>query len=106
VAGDEIWDPAETDPRIQAMIVDGLAGSGVYNAEGELVAIVSHSHKCLLTSLIEKTFDEAMQKIKNRQDVEYNKFVARKISTSLPQKLHHPLLNIHQIITPEVLELS
>jgi hypothetical protein len=105
-AGDEIWDPAETDPRIQAMIVDGLAGSGVYNAEGELVAIVSHSHKCLLTSLIEKTFNESMQKLRNGQDAEYNRFVARKISTSLPPKTHHPLLNIHQIITPEVLELS
>ncbi len=101
---DQIWDPTRTDPRIQAMIVNGLIGSGVYNAEGELVAIVACAHKSLLTGYIEDLFDQTMQKLKNGEDVDYNKFVARKISTSLPQKLHHPLLNIHQIITRGHLE--
>jgi hypothetical protein len=96
VADDENWDPTRTDPRIQAINVEGLAGSAAYNAEGEIVAIISCSHKCLLTSQIENLFDKA---VKDRDTK-----MAQLLLPGLPQREKHPLLNILQVITKGDLE--
>lgn len=105
ITSDEIWDPARTDSRIQAMIVDGLSGSGVYNENNELIGIVSCSYKNKATSNIEQLFNHAMQQIMNRQNVEYNRGIIQALRSSLLDQLNHPLLNIHQMITPEIYEL-
>lgn len=91
IISDEIWDPTRTDPRIQAMIVNGLSGSGVYNENHELIGIVSCAHKNIATKAIEDLFAQAI-KSKDKES-------AKLLLSSLPERIKHPLLNIHQMIT-------
>lgn len=44
IPDDELFDPSKVDPRIQALIVGGLSGAGVY-VGNQLVGIVSHSQR-------------------------------------------------------------
>ncbi len=43
VSPDELFDPTSTDERTQALAVDGLSGSGIFDETGALVGIVSNA---------------------------------------------------------------
>ena len=87
---DEIFDKERTNPEVQAVIVGGLSGSGVY-IDGMLVGLVSRAHKSVMTEGFEKIFSDAL-KTRNAE-------IARVFASVLPAKIPHPLLNIHQIVT-------
>jgi hypothetical protein len=90
ISGDEIFDKERTNPAVQAVIVKGLSGSGVY-VGSKLIGIVSTSHKCNLTEFIESELGKA----KLAGDIaKVTAFTAMHPST-----IPHPLLNIHQYVT-------
>ncbi len=109
----ETWDKDRTPATIEALIVDGLSGSGVYNQDGELVGIVSCAFQNAETIYfhgIEEIFEERLIKeLKKAKDAlsveekEAAKAEARKTAAIL--RMPHPLLNIHQGITSEVFYL-
>ena len=90
--GDEIFDRERTDSNIQALVVKGLSGSGVY-AGDQLIGLVSVAHKCSLTGLIESEFTKAISIRDARRAALFMAMHSRSIA--------HPLLNIHQIVTEE-----
>ena len=92
ISGEEIFDKDRTDSDIQALIVGGLSGSGVYIGD-ELIGLVSRSHKCILTECIESELVKAYQARDNAG--------IRAYSAMHPSAITHPLLNIHQIVTEE-----
>jgi len=109
----ETWDIKKTPSDIQALIVNGLSGSGVYNTRGELVALVSCSFQSFETDHFFREEDslkadltKALSDAKNGvsdAEKEAAKERAREIVNTL--KINHPVLNIHQIITAEMLAL-
>ena len=90
ISGDEIFDKERTNPEVQAVIVGGLSGSGVYIGD-ELIGLVSYAHKCNLTEFIEREL------IKARADSDNLRIAA--YTAMHPSTIRHPLLNVHQNVT-------
>jgi hypothetical protein len=92
ISGDEIFDRERTDPGIQALVVKGLSGSGVYVGD-ELIGLVSASSKYLLTEAIESELAKAFES--------GDEFRITAYTAIHPSVIEHPLLNIHQSVTQQ-----